>query len=347
MTTRYASDQNKVVMMFESGTYAGSISVVGNATDRWIGQIQSYDITESEGIQETRYLGNLKRGYADFTDGPEDSTGTLTYNPQDMRLIAQAIGSVVEVSSTGSNALVYATEFETDKCQSVWLSGTSKDMAIPYSFTLEDSKQAPGTHSNWVRTARGCCINTAKIGASQGEKVNVDIDFIGQEVSYSSGATTAVTTNTNVEPYLWSDALLTVSGIVMDTCKDWSLEINNNLEAPHYINGSRVIGNPIPGNRDYTLSVTADLEYNTGEILYEIYQGGSVFNSDVTLDKTKAAGDNGSQYAVFAMSGCRITEMDAPSAIEGVNELTLTIRPQYLIGSFLDAVDYIGSYNPW
>ena len=347
MTTRYASDQNKVVMKFESGTYAGSISVVGNATDGWIGQVQSFDLTEEQGVQETRYLGNLKRGYAKFTDGPEDVTGTLTYNPQDMRLVAQAIGSVVAVSSTGSNALVYATEFETDKCQSVWISGTSEDMGRPYSFAIEDSKQAPGTHANWIKTARGCSINTLTIEASEGEKVKVDLDVIAQTVEYSSGATSSVTANTNVEPYLWSDSILTLSGTVMNTCKDWSLEISNNLEAPHYVNGSKVIGNIMPLNRDYTLSVTADLENPTGEVFYKIYKAGTNFNADITLDKTKATGDNGSQYAVFGMSGCVITEMDAPSEVEGINEVTMTIRPQYLTGSFLDSTDYVGSYNPW
>jgi hypothetical protein len=343
---RYISDANKVVMILESGTYAEPITTAGATGSRWVGEVQEMSIEEEENLIQDRYLGNASRSYGKIDVGARDVTGTITYFPQDANLIAHAIGSVYQ-SITTTTATATATLVNNDAWQNPFCSGTTTqpDGTLPYSFTVEDSKQTAGTGANFKRTAKGCVINSATITATQGEKVSTEINFNAQSVDFASGATTPITAYTN-RPYLWSDCSLTLAGSPMDTAKEISLEINNNLESPHYINGSRVIGKSFAGNRDITLSVTADLSSERGRMLYDQhYKGGSEFN--VTFDMNADVTAVGSQHTIIYMSGCRINSMDVPSTIEGVNECSFDV----ITGS-LNLIDYanaskIGSYNPY
>lgn len=332
---RYINDQNKVVLLHESGTYGSTFG-----TGIWLGEVQELGIDDAENKLPDRFLGNLSRSVGNYVDGPFDVTGTLTTNPSDMRLLAHAIGSVTEIS--GTTFVHNATEIDTDTIQNPFISGTS-DSTTPFSFTMEDSKQTPGTGVDFIRTINGAVINALTLTATQGEKVSMEVDYIGQNLTFSSGATTAVTADTR-RPYLWSDCRLTVAGEVIDTAKEVALNINQNIEAPHYVNGSRVIGEPFPQNRDYTLTVTADLTSDTAKTLYEqFWKGGSTLNWEFDLN----ADTTGSQHATIFVSGATITSMDIPSVNEGVNEQTFEIMAGVM--NFVDYVDpaTVGSYNPF
>jgi hypothetical protein len=52
----------------------------------------------------------------------------------------------------------------------------------------------------------------------------------------------------------------------------------------------------------------------------------------------------GSQHTIFALSGCTIMNMDAPSEIEGVVESKVEIACPILIGS---AFDTVSKYGYW
>jgi len=336
MGTRYISDQNKVVMLYESGTYA-----VPLATGKWIGEVTENTIEDAQNYLEDRFLGDASRSIGRYERGPTDITGTVTYHPVDMNLIAHAIGSVCEVSGTSFSHT--STEIGTSVIQNPFISGTGIDLNTPYSFSLEDSKQAAGTGQNFIRTAKGCVLNSVTLTASQGEKVSIDAEWIGENIAFSSGNTTSVTV-VSQRPYLWSDCSLTIAGSSITTAKDVSLTINQNIEGPHYLNGSRVIGKPFFGNREYNLDVTADLETGFAKMLYEqYYQGGSELNwkFDMNADST------GSQHAILTMSGARIISMELPSTDEGINETSFTVSAGSL--SLQDYVNpgLIGSYNPY
>ncbi|GAG21716.1 unnamed protein product, partial [marine sediment metagenome] len=146
--------------------------------------------------------------------------------------------------------------------------------------------------------------------------------------------TKAVVEMTNT-PYLWSDCTLTISGNTIQTAKDISFEVNNNLEAPHYLNGSRCIAAPFPQARDYTLTVTSDLTSPVGGSIYDMYKDNVAFNCEFDLDADVVT--TGSQHTVFFMSGCKIMSFEAPSTVEGINEVTLEIKPQTVIGSSYDS----------
>jgi hypothetical protein len=334
--TRFISDQNKVVMRYESGTYA-----VPLATGKWVGEVTDHSLDDSEGYLTDYFLGDNSRSVGRYERGPSDATGTITYHPVDMNLIAHAIGSVYEASGTTFRHVT--SEIGTDVIQNPFISGTTRDANTPYSFTIEDSKTAAGTGKNFVRTVKGCVIDSLTLTAAQGEKVVVEANYIGQGVDFSSGNTTNVTV-ADQRPYLWSDCALTMAGSSIDTTKELSIEINQNITGPHYLNGSRVIGEPFFGNREYALNVTADLDTDIGAMLYnQYYKGGSTLNWKLDMN----ADTTGSQHVTITVSGARITSMELPSVSEGINETTFVVNAGSM--NLLDWVNptVIGSYNPY
>lgn len=328
---RFLHDQNKVVLLHESGTY-GNTSGAGV----WIGQVQTNTIDDEEGKIENRFLGTQTRSYDGMDQGPRDVTGTLEMHPQDMRLLFWAIGSNVDTSGTNSSHI--ATQINTDARQSAFTSGT---LNPPVSFTIEDSKQSPGTGRNFVRTVNGCVLNTTTLTAAQGEKVVLSAEYVGQTLTFSSGVTTAVTEVTTT-PYLWSSVTLNIAGSDIPTSKETSLEINQNIEAPHYLNGSRDISTPYPNNRENTLSVTLDWEGNDAAFLYnDLYKNNTQF--DCTFDLNQDVSGTGSQHTILFLSGCRLMKPDVPSENEGPTEVTFDILAEKVIGSAFDTT----LYNPF
>jgi len=325
------SDQNKVVLLMESGTYA---NVSGNGY--WIGQVESNSIEDSESKIETRFLGASTRSFTDQLQGPRDVKGTLVYSPQDMRIPMWAIGSVVDTS--GTNSFHLATQVNNNVRQSAFTSGT---LNAPLSFTIEDSKTVSSTGENFIRTINGCVPNKVTLTATQGEKVKCEVEYIGQTLAYSSGTSTSVTQST-VTPYLWNNCSLTLAGSSIVTAKEVSLVFNQNTEAPHYLNGSRDISVPFQKNRDNMLNVTLDLESSQAKMLYnDFYKTNTKFNGvfDLNADST-----TGSQHAIYGLSGAYITAMENPSEVEGSVESTIEIKCPIIVGSVFDRNLKI---NPW
>ena len=331
---RYLQDQNKVAMLQESGTYANS-----SGTGVWVGEVTEHSIEDEEGKIEDRFLGTASRSFGDYAQGPRDVTGTLTLNTQNFRIPFWAIGSNVDAAS-GTNVLHTATQINTDVRQSAFTSGA---LNPPISFTLEDSKQATGTGRNFVRTVNGCVPNSTTISVAQGEKVKTEVGYIGQTLTVSSGATTSITQDT-VKPYLWSAASLTLGGSSITTSKDINLEINQNLKAPHYLDGSRDISVPFPQNRDHVLSVTVDFDSNDAMMLYDYYKDNTEFNGVFDLDQDSTTG---SQHAVFTMSGCVMMKPEVPSTAEGVTEVTLEIKPKNISAAEWTSSTSAVTFNPF
>lgn len=321
---RFISDQNKVGGIYESGTYGQS----GGTVDTfWIGQVQSHSITEEEGLIEQRYFGTASRNFDTFIQGPIDVTGTLEYNPQDMRIILWSLGSTFSISGTTTH-ISTATEIDSDVIQSPFTSGTANN--APISFTIEDSKQSPGTGRNFNRIIRGVVPNVTTLDLSMGEKALVTVDYLAQSAITASGATTTFTEITR-RPYLWSDTTLNIGiganlGSAIDTVRSISWSIDNGREIPHYVTGSRVGKIPFNKNRIHSVELTMDWDGLQADMLYnEFYKGGSKFNMTLGLNATDTTG---SQEVSFIMSGCFITSSEVPSPLEGVHETTLTIRPE-------------------
>lgn len=321
---RYISDQNKVLGLFESGTYSNALT----GSSFWIGQVQEHTVTDEEGLIETRYLGTATRNFDSYVQGPRDVTGTLAYNPSDMRLVFWAIGSGSKGSGTIASTF-RAVEINSNVRQSPYTSGP---LNPPISFTIEDSKQAVGTGRNFIRTINGVVPNVTSVEVNQGEKVTVNVDYIGQTLTVSSGTTASVTEITR-RPYLWSDGTLTINGTAITTAKTIRLEVNQNIEPPHYVEASRDISVPYGQNRENMLEVTLDWDGTIADSIYNnLYKSAGSFNATLDFNADNTAG---SQHVIFTMSGCYITSTSVPSPLEGPNETTLTIRPE-----IISAVEY-------
>lgn len=304
-------DTNQITLFYESGTWA---STSGAAV--WPGQVLSNTIDEDMGVIQNRYAGTASRNVGQFVDGPQNFVGALSFRPQNWRLFKFALGSCVD---GGSPTPFLHTYTETNNGVNVVdVAGQS----LP-SFGLEDA-QVTVTGSNFVRTVRGCFVDSMIIRASEGEPVTVDVNYVGKTNTFSSGAKSTVTADTQ-RPYMWSDVRVHIpSGTTYDQVKDFSFELNNNLAVPHYLDTTRTIGLPIPQNRDYTVSLTLNSTDANTKTLYDQYLvGGSTFN--MLLGVIAIAG---SREAIITCSGCKMLDMGAPSTNEGVQEQTLTIMPQ-------------------
>lgn len=307
----YAADQNQVIFLYESGTY-GTAS--GGAF--WPGLVQSNEIDENVGVIEVRNTGTASRNVNQFIDGPTEYRGTLTTFPQDWRLLLFAYGDHTDAGSPSpyTHTLSEANSNNVDPF-------TGEVMP---SFQIEDAQRGVVAGSHFVRTIAGCIADSFTLTAAEGEPVSLEIGYVGQSITYSSGAATSVTAITT-RPFMWRDTSVAIpSGTRFGNVKEASITMNNNLEIPHYVTGSRDIGVPIPTNRDYEVSLTLNSDPARTKALYDQYfLGGSTFNMIVASNLSA-----GSRTISFTFSGCKLVDMEAPSANEGVNEHTVTIHPQ-------------------
>ena len=316
---RYLSDQSQIALLLESGTY-GVLS--GNAFP--VGLVQSHNITETENVIQTRYLGQGRRFAGQFNPGPQDVEGTITFMPQDWRLLGFTLGSIFTVSGTAQteNYLHSMSVVNTGTRGNAFTSGVFNPFI---SFSVEEARVGPTASQQFKRTIKGCNVNTYDLSLTQGEPANVEVGFIAQTGSWFSGNAIALTLGSN-RPYLWSDATLQIpGGTTQESVKNLTLTINNNFEAPHYVNGSRVVQVPYSLNLDISLTATQDLDSNSAGSLYDTYfKGGSLFNAVLDINNTAGTGSN---RLIVTFSGCKMTEMEVPAQIGGVAEVNYTMVP--------------------
>ena len=322
---KFMSDQNKTVLIHESGTYGA-----GSGVEWWIGLVQEHAPSESMNVIPIRYQGSGDRNVDDFADGVTDYTGTITYFPQDMRMLGFALGSISETATAGSHVFT-----ETNSNQASFNIPTQ---SLP-SFQIKDWKVGATTGSNFIRTYGGCTIDTFTLNYTQGDIVSCEVEYIAQSASFSSGANLGVSGVLTVRPYMASDIQLQIpSGTagVMDNITEGTFKISNNIEPGHFLTGSRQIKEGMPLNRDYEVTATMVTDSNNAKTLYDQYfAGGSQFNALLRMQ-----GATGSTYIV--LSGCKMTEMDIPSPLDSVQDMTITFVPQHVSATVHDAVtDYL------
>lgn len=329
---QYSSDQNKVAFRYESGAYANAL-----ATDQPIGLVQSNNIDESEGVIPIRYAGTSSRNVGMFVPGARDYTGTLTYFPQDYKFLVYALGKCTDAGSPSpyTHTITEMNGNETD----AYTTGN-----FP-SFTIYDGKGIYIAESglNFNRLINGCKADSFTLSASEGETITAELSYIGQTCTFSSGTAPAPTLLTS-RPFVWSDAVWSLpSGTTIPKVKNWTFSISNNLDIPHYSNGSRVIGEPMPTIRDYEVSLTLNMDTSNAKSFYDTYfLGGSTFNMLLNITDTSAG--TGSRYANITFSGCKLIDMETPTAVTDIQEQTLTITPQVTSAIVEDTIE---KYNAW
>lgn len=317
---RFVNDMNQVGILLESGTYANPTGTSLN----WPGMVQSLDVTDNQNIILTRFLGLGNKNVGTFEDGPRDIEGTINLFPQDWRLLGLAIGSITTTSGTSQSS-----NYRFDLAQqvsSVRHNAFTSGAFNPWmSFTLEAAGDGPTANQNFIRTYKGCVVNQYTLNIEQGEPVSVDISFMAQTGSFTSGGITSLQNVGSNRPYLWSDVIFQIDGTTVDELRSLTFNYNNNFDGPHYINGSRVIGVPIPTNVDCSVNITQDAESTSiGSYAHVMHLGGSKFNALIDINNTI---NTGSHRLQITLSGCEITEFGAPFNIDGVTQINYTFVP--------------------
>lgn len=318
---RLNSGENITYWTYESGTYATQ-----SGTGEWLGLVTNFEPADSEGVIIDRHHGTATRNADTYIPGPRNNGGTVTFRPQDFRMLMFALG-------TGSDSIVGSpayyshvlSELESDTAPYA-TSGTNTPFA---SFVLETG-QIYATGANLVRKYAGCCVDTLTLTSTPGEPLSVAVDFIAQSCTFSSGAMTLTASDPATRPYLWSDTQVHFpSGTKLDV-KTWELMINNNIDrdGAHICNGSRVISVPHPTERGYSLTLTMDGESTQAARIYGLYQSGGNAVEHAGINIFNIHGNSSSGNSWIALSGCVINDMVAPNPVEGINEWSLTLLPK-------------------
>ncbi len=331
----FLADQNTVLFRFESGTYAVPSGLSGN----WLGLVQSHEPEDSENVQEIRFVGTTNRNIGMFVQGTKDYTGTISFYPQDFKMLGFTLGSVLDVS--GTTASVHRISELNSDGKSAYLAGSLNTYP---SFTIHDfKKSSAGDGFQQTRQYIGCIVDSYNLKASEGNPIECEVSYKAQALTIGSKTTDIIPIKDQdtSRPYLWSDLLLHIpSGTAMNEVKEVSLTINNNLETRHYENGSLVAATHIPTNREYEVEVTMDANSTWGKTLYENYwQGGSTFNASLMISQNAAT-----EYMFVTMSGCKMTAFSAPSPNEGVDEYNFTFKPQMIATVGSDQVSFYNFY---
>jgi len=277
--------------------------------DQWFGYgTEPHTMDESEGYEAIRYVGGANRNIDTILDGAKEYTGTVTINPQRAISFRLALG---KSSCAGSPSTTTHTISE---------SGT-----LP-SFDIEDF--AGGVAGSYLkRTLVGCTVDSMTLRCAEGEKVEQEINYIAKRGYDLVSDKTSVTAGSD-KPYKWEECLLVISGGGVhgnvDSTKEWSWTINNNLDAPNYQDATQYIGQPIPGDRDYEVTATLNATAGSARDWYhKFFKGGSTFNMNIFIFRT-----SGSDDVNIAMSGCKMMDCDVPLRRSGTIEQTWTVRPE-------------------
>ena len=313
MGRKYVGDTWQVGAFYTSGN-----NTTSTGAQIWLGQVQNHDITESEGASFIRYAGTADRNVDGFYQGETSYEGTLTFFPQNFRFLKFALGKVADAGSPSPFTHTY-TETNNDD-DTLEVAGQS----LP-SMNIEDAKQVliGGSGLNHIRTMKGCMIDSLTITGERGAPISVELNYMAISRDYASGAASSLTEVTD-RPYIFSD--LTVhwpSGTTLNALKTFNINLANNLQADNYLDNSRNIGTPIPGDRDYELALTMNADSAEAKNFYDKYFiGGSEFNM-----LWHFVASTGSRTLPLVFSGCRLRVMNAPSLREGVHEYNITIQP--------------------
>lgn len=336
ITKRYIADQNATSMLLESGLYANP-----SGTGQWIGKVQSHEIDENFNYQPIRYTNSTSRNVQEFVDGQIEYNGTISYYPQDFKMVGYALGSITDGGSPSPYGHKYR---ETNSDTSAFW--TSRSSGAFISFAVEDVHSIGQVGSSSIRYVKGCMIDTWTLSWDQGGILEAETEYIAQDITYASGTVAAGSTATPITtaPFVWSDVRVHIpSGTVVTEVTAGELSIANSIERRYYSNGSKVTALPVPLARNHEVSLTLDQTAEDFKTFYtQRLVSGTTFNMMIEVTKSITDGLTGSQYAFFMYSGCKLTDVEAPTEMEGVNEVSLTIQPTSLACDEQNTVQYAG-----
>lgn len=335
---RLLGNQNSTFLSFESGAYGTTLD-----TGIWPGCVNNFEPDDTQNVIKKRCQGNSTRKLNSFINTKEDNGGTLTYNPQDWRMLAFALGKNVD-TDPGSPAFYThtLTQLESNEI-SYHASGTP---TIFNSFGLETAQRFNPTGGNLTNYYKGCVVNQLTISSTQGDLIECTAEIFASTNAYSSGAMTLSAADVSNRVFIYADTQIHYpSGTLVDT-KTWELVINNNFDrdGAHVHNGSKNIIAPQAQEADNTLTFTMDAESTLAPVLYANWKSGGDVTENAMILINNVHGVGASGTSSISCSGCLIDEFSKPSPAEGINEWSLTLIPKNVTAVIEDDVE---KYNAW
>jgi len=273
-----------------------------------LGAVQSISPGEKNNLIKVRTLGG-NRDYKTIIPGKFEISGSMEYLFQGGDFLRQCIGEDTATTSTiDSGPRYYASADSAVAWLHVLGSANSPGVNSYPSFSLEftDYEDAglAGT-SNLQRTYTGCRVNNLTMSAGVDEPLKCAVDWMAKRVIVSTSDAESITEYTE-DPYVFYEGyvFLTSGAVNANTTQaslkadalclvnNFSLAVNNNLEAGWYIAGTcsaydsaRAAKYVIPKGRDYSLSL--GLHYNNKE-MYQRFLGALTATTDQkTMDKSQ------------------------------------------------------------
>ena len=168
---------------------------------------------------------------------------------------------------------------------------TVREVIGPYTHTVNESTSLQGlswsvvlntsdevTANRLIRNYIGGKVNRATFTAEEGGFLRLsydDVQFIdmvhnqsshsgytGELPKYEGAVGTPSITDLATEPYYFSQGTISIAGVEFARIKNFSIEVNNNIEAQYYVQDSSIDRTPfelLEGRREYRMSASIGL----------------------------------------------------------------------------------------
>lgn len=164
-------------------------------------------------------------------------------------------------------------------------SGTTYALAdtLPYRYVTKDCVTKVFTYSY-------CLVNRATFRASQGTALALDLDIVGVDETVGNAASfPSLSIDTATGPFMLQDLAMTIAGSTYQ-CKDWTLVIDNHVDADRLLNSQTLSSAYQAQERDITFRTM--LPYGDASAVYNAGSAGAAVVATFT---------NGTVSCAFSM----------------------------------------------
>ena len=250
--------------------------------------------------------------------GVDNYSGTLTFTPQDWKILVAVFGDSSDVDIGGGK---YSHTF-------------ANDVIVP-TITLQHAHRATTDH---VKTYTSAKINRFTINFNQGGAgAGAEGGFIECAAEFqakvgAAGTATTGATNNDKEPFKFRQTQLKVNNSIVAEVIGGTIVIENGQEFPRYADyaGTYYIGEPI----DIVQRIYGNFTYNLkDDTLYDLYAAGAAINNCSLVFYRGANDDLTLTFTNFYMTGCnevtRLADVDRGNAVFRLESCVAVAKDTY------------------
>ncbi|MBL5776993.1 hypothetical protein HV436_01415 [Bacillus sporothermodurans] len=246
---------------FDNTVVIGKEATYGvTATEfKWAGVVESFEPEENNNVDARRTVG-VRNAFM-LRQGAKEVDGNLTVQLQNARLIAYALGKVVN-SGDGTT---------TPFTHTITPVGAGEELP---SLTVQNNNALQGLLRNYV----GGKVDTITLTAEAEEAVNLEAEIQFKDVL--TGGTPATVTAELDNYFMFYEGLVKINGTQVADLTELELEITNNLERRFTLSGERTPVRIEEGGLEITASLTMDF---TNTTQHSAFMAGDPISVEFTL----------------------------------------------------------------